>query len=414
MIYNIKDKIPFGKLLLFSVQMLLSVFVATALIATICQVDVGAALIGAGLATIVYSLITKYESPMFISNSGAFVSPVLIALGLCGYTGVMVGGITTAIVYSLFGVIFTKIPVDKIYKVFPKALIGAVTVVIGVNLMGFIPTYLGETGGWGIFVSLFTLCVIALLSNYAKGILKILPFLIGILSGYLLAVILTLTGVCQLIDLSVFSKVKIINVPNFAFLNFNSINFSNIVSIVILYSAFTISAMMECLSDHAALGNIIDRDLYKEPGLGRIFIGEGVANLFSSFFGGLGACSYGEGVACVGFSQVASAKVTVTSAIMLILLGFLGPIQAFISSIPSCVFAGAAIVLYGFISCSGIKMLQNVNLNNQKNLIITSTVMSVGICGLIVGNSTISFTGTALALIVGIILNIFLKDKENC
>ena len=170
---------------------------------------------------------------------------------------------------------------------------------------------------------------------------------------------------------------------------------------------------MECLSDHAALGGIIGVDLYRSPGLHKIFIGEGFANLVGSIFGGLGICSYGEGVACVGFSKVASTTVTLTAAAILILLGFLGPVQAFIASIPSCVFAGAAIILYGFIACSGIKMLQKTDLNNQKNLIIVSSVLSLGISGLVIGGSVINFSATALALIVGIILNFVLKANGN-
>lgn len=415
MIYNINDRLPFGKLVSFSVQLMLSVFVATVLIANICGVAVSGALVGAGLSTICYLLITGFKSPMFISNSGAFVAPVMAALALGGYTAVAIGGLVTCVIYSLFGIIFTRIPVDKIYKVFPPALIGAVTVVIGVNLMPFILSYVqiaGVTSQWGIIVALITMLAIALISHYAKGMLKILPFLLGTLVGYVVAIILTVSGVYEIVDFSVFKDLKLFIVPDFAFLHWTSVQLSTILPVIIMYIAYTISAMMECLSDHAALGGIIGVDLYRNPGLGRIFIGEGFANLVGSVFGGLGECSYGEGVACVGFSKVASTFVTVGAAIILILLGFLAPVQAFIASIPSCVFAGAAIILYGFIACSGIKMLQKTDLNIQKNLIIVSSVLSLGISGLVVGGTTISFSATALALIVGIILNICLRDKS--
>ena len=413
MIYGIKDKPPVGKLILFAFQMVLSVFVASVLIANICGVNVSAALVGAGLGTLIYLASTKAESPMFISNSGAFVAPVLMALAAAGYTGVFVGGLTTFVIYTIFGIIFSKVPVENIYKVFPPALIGAVTCVIGINLMGFIPTYLGETGQWGIVVALITMLVIALLSHYAKGMAKILPFLVGILIGYAAAAILTLTGIVQLVDFSVFSGMKLFIMPEFAFTKFTSVSWSTLLPIIVVYIAFTISAMMECLSDHAALGGIIGVDLYKKPGLHRIFIGEGMANIASSLFGGLGACSYGEGVACVGFSRVSSTLVTGAAAIILALLGFIGPIQAFIASIPSCVFAGAAVVLYGFIACSGIKMLQKTDLNIQKNLVIVSSVLSLGISGVVLGGSTFSISGTALALVVGVILNLILKEKVN-
>lgn len=411
MIYNIEDKIPFKKLILFATQMLLSIFVATALIASICGVNMGAALVGAGVGCLIYSFITRGESPMFISNSGAFVAPVLIALAAGGYTAVAVGGFVTFLVYGAFGLIFSKIDVNNIYKVFPKALIGAVTMVIGINLMGFIPTYLGETGQLGVMLALITMISTALISHYAKGIFKILPFLMGILIGYICAVILTITNVAPMVDFSVFHNMKIINVPTFAFTQFEHVTFTKLISIIIIYIAFTISAMCECLSDHAALGGIIGVDLYEKPGLARIFIGEGTANLASSLLGGLGACSYGEGVACIGFSKVASVHVVRLAAIILAFLGFIGPVQAFIASVPSCVFAGSAIVLYGFIASSGAKMLQKVDLNNNKNLLMVSVVLSLGISGIAIGGATISLSATALALVVGIILNLIIKEK---
>ena len=400
---------------MFSIQLVLSVFVATVLIANICGVAVSGALVGAGLSTIIYLVITKFKSPMFVSSSGAFVAPVMAALAAGGYVAVAIGGLVTCLVYSTFGLIFTKVPVEKIYKVFPHALIGAVTVVIGVNLMPFILSYVqinGETNMWGVSAALVTMLSIAIISHYAKGLWRILPFLVGTLIGYVYAIILTLTGAYQIVDFSVFSNLKIINMPDFAFLHWGSVDWTVILPIIIIYIAYTISAMMECLSDHAALGGIIGVDLYRNPGLGRLFIGEGVANIIGTSVGGLGICSYGEGVACVGFSRVASTMVTCGAAVILILLGFLAPVQAFIASIPSCVFAGAAIILYGFIACSGIKMLQKTDLNVQKNLIIVSSVLSLGISGLVVGGTTISLSATGLALVVGIILNLVLKEKN--
>ena len=412
MIYNLDDKIPINKLILFALQMVLSVFVATILIANICGVAISGALVGAGLATLIYSVVTKGKSPMYISSSGAFVAPVMAALAAGGYTAVAIGGLVACAIYCLFGFIFSKLSVEKVYKIFPKALIGAITVVIGVNLMPFILSYVqinGATNMWGVSVALVTMVSIALISHYAKGIMRILPFLIGLMIGYIYAIILTITSTCDIVDFTIFNNVSLFILPDFAFTHWEPITFVTIVPVIILYIAYTISAQMECLSDHGALGGIIGVDLYKEPGLARIFCGEGLANLMSSV-SGLNYCSYGESVATVGFSKVASVRVTRVAAAVMILLGFIGPVQAFITSIPSCAFAGAAIILYGFIACSGIKMLQKTDLNIQKNLIIVSTVLSLGISGLVVGGEIISFSATALALIAGIILNIVLKE----
>lgn len=406
MIYNVKDTPPIGKLLLFALQVMLSCFTATALIAQVCGVPLSGAFFGAGAATIIYWIITKGKSPMFISNSGAFVAPVLAALAAGGYAAVLVGGLVSCVIYVIFGLIFNYISVDNLYKVMPRVLIGSVTVVIGINLMGFIPGYIGDTGNIGLVIALITVLAIAISSHYFKGALAMFPFLIGTLVGYIVAIPF------GLVDFSVFNNINLINIPTFAFMNIHKAD-TSIIPIIIMYIAFTISAICECLSDHAALGGIIGVDLYKEPGLGRIFAGEGAANLMTSFFGGLGACSYGEGVAAVGFSKCASTKVTLTAALMMMALGFFEPVQAFIASIPSCVIGGGtACVLYGFISSSGIRLLKDVDFNNQKNLIICSVVLSLGISGVILGGEVFSLSGTALALVAGVILNLILREKK--
>lgn len=416
MIYDINDNPPLGKLLLFALQLLLSVFVATVLIANICGVAVSGALFGAGLATAAYLAITGWKSPMYISNSGAFVAPVMMALAAGGYTAVAVGGLTTCIVYCVFGLVFTKIPVENIYKVFPKALIGAVTMVIGITLMGFIGTYVqigGEPNTWGIVVAMITAIAIAITSHYAKGMMRILPFLVGTLIGYAICAVLTITGVCSIVDFSVFSNLKFFAFPDTAIGHWTKVPFTTLLPIIPVYIAFTVSAMMECLSDHAALGGIIGKDLYKNPGLARIFAGEGAANLIASVFGGLGACSYGEGVACVGFSRVSSTLVTGTAALMMCLLAFLQPVQAFIQSIPSCVFGGCAIVLYSFIAVSGIKMIKDVDLNVQKNVLLVGIPLSIGVSGIAIGGTGFAISGTAFALLAGVIVNLILKERAD-
>ena len=383
MVYNVEDKLPINKLLLFALQIMLSCFTATALIAQICGVALSGAFVGAGMATIVYWLITRRQSPMFISNSGAFVAPVLAALAAGGYTAVAIGGLTACVVYTIFGIIFNKISIDNLYKFMPKALIGSITIVIGIVL------------------------AIALSKHYLKGIWSMFPFLIGTLIGYIVAIPF------GLVDFSKFAGISLFTLPDFAFTKWTSVEFTTLIPIIIMYIAFTISAICECLSDHNSLGNIINRDLYKNPGIGRIFIGEGIANIASSCFGGLGACSYGESIGAIGFSKCASSLVTFVAAIMMILLGFIEPIQAFIASIPSCVIGGGtAMILYGFISSSGVKMLKDVDLNNSKNAILVSVILSVGVSGIVLGGSVFSMSGTALALVIGIILNLILKDKN--
>ena len=406
--YGIKDKPPFGQLVLFSLQMMLSCFTATALIGQICNVPLSGAFVGSGLATIVYLIATKFESSMYISNSGNFVSPVLIALQLGGATAVAIGGAVACIVYCIFGFIFMKIDVNHIYKVLPKVLIGSITVVIGITLMSFIPSYIGNTGNVGIFVALITVLAIAFASHYFKGTLALFPFLIGTLVGYVVSIPF------GLVDFSVFEDISLFTLPDLGFMHWGAVDTSILFNVIVLFVAFSISSLCECLSDHAVLSNILGVDLYKKPGLGRIFIGEGLANFVCSSSAQLLSCSYGESVSTIGFSKCGSVYSTLGCALFMITLGFIEPVQAFVASIPSCVIGGGtAMVLYGFIANSGIRTLQSVDFNNQKNLIISSVVMSLGISGVVVGNDTFHLSGTALALIAGIILNFVLKEKNN-
>lgn len=406
--YGIKDKPPFGQLVLFSLQMMLSCFTATALIGQICNVPLSGAFVGSGLATIVYLIATKFESSMYISNSGAFVSPVLIALQLGGATAVAIGGAVACVVYCIFGFVFMKIDVNHIYKVLPKVLIGSITVVIGITLMSFIPSYIGNTGNVGMFIALITVLTIAFVSHYCKGALALFPFLIGTLVGYVVSIPF------GLVDFSVFEGISLFTLPDLGFFHWTNIDVSILPNIIVLFVAFTVSAICECLSDHAVLGNIIGVDLYRKPGLGRIFVGEGLANLVGASSGQLAQCSYGESLSTIGFSKCGSVYSTLGCALFMIALGFIEPVQAFVASIPSCVIGGGtAMVLYGFIANSGIRTLQSVDFSNQKNLIISSVVMSLGISGVVVGNDTFHLSGTALALIVGIILNFVLKEKNN-
>lgn len=406
MIYEIGDKPPFGKLLLFSLQIMLSCFTATVLIANVCGVNVSAALVGAGLSTLIYACITKFQSCMIISNSGAYVAPVLAALALGGYSAVAIGGFVSFCVYAIFAFVFSKVGVDALYKIFPKVLIGSITVVIGITLMSYIPSYIGD-GQLELCVALFTVLVIALVSHYCKGALSLFPFLIGIFAGYIVSIPF------GLVDFSAFNNISLFCLPEFAFTKWKPIDF-NILPIIITYVAFSISCMMEILSDHAALSGIIGVDLYRKPGIPRILLGEGVANIFSSVFGALGGTSYGEGIAAVGFSKCASIYSSIGCALLMILLGFLGPVQAFITSIPSCVIGGGtAIILYSYIANSGIKQLQQVDFGNNKNLLISGIVLSTGISGIVLGGGDFTLTGTALAVILGIIFNLILKEKSN-
>lgn len=413
LVYDLNDNMPLKHIGIYGLQELLSILVATLLIANICSVSVGAGMIGAGIATIIYILATKWKSNVYISNSGTYVAPVLFGFATGGATGALVGALTICIIYCLFGIAFEKFSLEALYKVLPMPLIASVTILIGLSLIGFVPTYLGDSGTWGTIIALITAFVIIITMHYAKGKLKTLPFLIGVGIGYIISLILTVLGIVNLVDFTVFQGVKLIQIPIFNFMNFSSISLSAILSIVLIYAAYSLTGVCEVIADHQAMSVVINHDLFKENGIRRIFVAMGIANGASGFISGLGQTSYGEGTGCTAASRVANAKVTFATSVFLIIMGFCGPIQAFMISIPSPVFAGASLVLYPLIAIAGFKMLINnhVNLDNSKNLALVAIPISIGLGSIVIGGATLSFSGTALALIIGIILNLILKEK---
>lgn len=414
MIYNLDDKMPLKHVGIYGFQELLAIIVATLLIANLVGVSTGAGLIGVGLSSILYVLCTRGKSNVYISNSGTFVAPCLFAFAAGGATAALIGAAVICVVYIIFGTIFERFSIDTLYKFLPMPLIASVTILIGLSLIGYVPTYLGETGNWGTIVALVSAIAIVLTMHYGKGRMKTLPFLVGVGTGYVMSIILTVTGVASLVDFSVFSGMKLFQLPTFNFMMLTPISWSVIISTIVIYLAYSLTGACEVIADHEAMSVVIGEDLFKKNGIGRIFRAVGLANLLSGFMSGLGQTSYGEGTGCAAASKVANARVTFATSVFLIVLGFFGPFQSFIVSIPSCVFAGASLVLYPLIAIAGFKMLINnkVDLDNSKNLALVAVPISIGLGSIALGGSTFSLSGTALALIVGIILNLILKEHK--
>ena len=421
MIYGISDKPrTFKEWALYALQQVLAVFVATVLIANICGTPISSCLFGAGIATIVYQIITGFKSPMFISSCGATVSAVIGALAIGdggNYLAVVIGGAVILLIYGAFALFIKLKGIDALNKILPPVIVGPITMVIGINLAGFIPTYVqvgGAHSDIGILVAIFTMLVVAVTSHYFKGFWKTIPFLIGLLSGYLLSAVLTLTGAAALVDFSVFKNLSIFELPDFTF-KYWTFNLTGlqILQVVVLFAPVAVVALAEHWSDHKVLSNIIETDLTKTPGMHRTLLGDGVASFVGTVLCGLPNTSYGESIATTGFSRVASTRVLTVSAMILIVLSFFSPVQAFINSIPSCVFGGCAMVLYGYIAASGLKTLiaARPNLEDNKNLIIISVVLTVGVSGIFLFHE--SFAGVSLAMILGIILNLVLREKRS-
>ena len=380
---------------LYAVQMLMAVFVATVLISNICGTPVDAGLLGACLGTLTYQLITKFKSPVFISNSGATVSAVIGALALGttpNYFAVFLGGLVILAIYSIFAFVIKLRGIDAINKLFPPYIVGPITIVIGLNLAGFIPTYVdlgGTTSNINVLVAIAVMAVVALSSHYFKGFLKTIPFLIGLLFGFVVCFGLEAIGAADYGIMNKFQSIDgFFNIPRLAFLNWGdglkSFNIKTLVDVILLFAPVAICALCEHYSDHMVMSNIIGHDLTEDPGLHRTLVADGTASVIGTLFGGQPNTSYGESTAMVGFSRVASVKVVSLAAIMMGILAFIQPVQVFINAVPSCVFGGCAMILYGYIACSGLKTLMRnkVDLENNKNLIVVSVILTVGVSGI--------------------------------
>lgn len=419
LLYDINDRVPFPKIVAYSFQQLLAIITATVLIANVCGTPISSCLFGACIATILYQILTRFQSPMFISSCGATCGAVISALAISGNTNyfpVVIGGAVIFLIYAFFALLIKLRGVEIINKIFPAVIVGPITMVIGLNLATFIPTYVNLGSDYqtiSVLVGIFTMIVVAISSHYFKGFWKTIPFLIGLLAGYLVCIILTICNVAPLVDFTLFKDVQLFKMPEWTFDKWDlHINFSTVIQVVVLFAPVALCSLMEHYSDHKVLSNIIGTDLTKTPGLHRTLLGDGFASLMGTVICGLPNTSYGESIATTGFSKVASTRVITLAALMVGFLSFLHPVQVFILSIPSCVFGGCAMILYGFIAASGLKVLyqSKADLENNKNLLIVAVILTVGVSGIFLFHS--SFTGVSLAMVLGVGLNLILRNKN--
>lgn len=430
MIYGIKDRpAKWYEWIVYTLQMVLAVFVATVLIANICGTPISGALFGAFIGTLIYELITGFKSPMFISSCGATVSAVCGALAIGdgnNYLMVALGGAIIMIIYAIMALIIKISGKDIIKKILPTEIVGAITIVIGLNLAKFLVTYCNQGDLTAVPLNstmsiacmscaIVTMIVTALVAHYGKGFMKNIPFLFGIAAGYICAIIIGLITKETLIDFSVFNNISLFKIPEFAFTHINfkeQWSLTGLTQTLLYFVPVALAAICEHYSDHKTLSNIIGVDLTEDPGVEKTLLGDGAASFVGTLTAGLPNTSYGESIATIGFSKVATVWISTCAAVTIGALAFIEPVCAFISSIPSFVFGGAAMILYGFIAASGLRTLidNKIDLNNQKSLILTSVVLTVGVGGIAFINA--AFAGVSLAMVLGIVLNLILKNKN--
>ena len=443
LIYGVKDKPKFSQMLLFALQQVLAILAATILVPAIIGngMSQAAALLGAGVGTLVYQLFTKFKSPVFLGSSFAFIGSMFAAFGgaasaSAGYAGILLGAIFAGLVYVVIALVVKFVGVKWINKLMPPVVIGPTVALIGLSLAVNAVNDLKagkvlDAAGVSVaspYVTLIcgiiTLFAIFCFSAYGKNMIKLIPFVLGILVGYIVAAIFTVIGIAtdnlalQVINFAAFKDMQIFAIPEFTFIKafegIKDINADFIATVAVAYIPVAFVVFAEHIADHKNLSSIIGEDLLENPGLHRTLLGDGVGSISGAFFGGCPNTTYGESVGCVAITRNASVVTVTTAAIMCIVISFFGPFVTFLASIPNCVMGGVCVALYGFIAVSGLKMIQKVNLGASKNLFVVASILIPGIGGLSVSFGDVTLTTIACALILGILTNTMLsKAKED-
>jgi len=445
LVYSMKDKPPFGKNLIYGFQQLLAIIAATVLVPFIVNSNAhyqllsqSAALIGAGVGSLIYIAFTRMKSPVFLGSSFAFIAPVTSAV-IYGYCGIILGSLFAGIVYVLIALIIKFVGSNWIDKLMPPVIIGPTVALIGLSLSSSAINNVNNTAVagynlWCILIGIITFLVTVIVSVKGNKSMKLIPFVIGVLAGYVAALLITLVGYkafgfayCKIVDFSVFSKITDINnwMPNITFLGAIKeistgtsageylLNGAGVLSILLAFAPVAMVTFAEHIADHKNISSIIEKDLLKDPGLDKTLLGDGIGTIGGALFGGCPNTTYGESIGCVAITGNASVWTTLTTAILCVVLAFFYPFILFIETIPACVVGGICIALYGFIAVSGLRMFKNVDLDNSKNLFIVAAIFVCGIGGLKLNFGGIEISNIATALVLGIIVNLILKPSKE-
>lgn len=449
LIYNIKDKPKFSELIAFSFQQLLAIMAATIAVPAVVGngMTASAALFGAGVGTIVYQLFTKFRSPVFLGSSFAFLGSMFAAFAgatsmTLGYLGLILGAAFAGLVYVILAIAVKAAGVQWINKLMPAVVIGPTVAIIGLSLAGnavgdmlrgdvTIENVAAASPNVALLCGLVTLFVVIICSIFGSKRARLVPFIIGIMAGYAVALAFTLIGMATgndsllIIDFAPFKALvadgvtlkTFLTLPEFTFVTalkgVGELNGAYVGAIAVAYVPVAFVVFAEHIADHKNLSTIINQDLLTDPGLARTLLGDGIGSMAGAFFGGCPNTTYGESVGCVAITRNASVVSITGAAVLAMLVAFLSPVVAFLDSIPACVMGGVCLTLYGFIAVSGLKMCQDVDLNDNRNLFVVSAILIAGVGGLTLTFGKVTITSVACALILGILVNVVVRQKDH-
>ncbi len=417
LLFDVHEKpAPFQGILL-SFQHVFAMFGATILVPLILGMPVSVALFASGIGTLIYQVATQFKVPVYLGSSFAYISAMALAIKEMGgdisaaQTGIFFVGLIYVLIAGLVKAIGTK----WIDTLLPPVVIGPMVIVIGLGLANSAVTSAGfvADGDWkNVVVAIVTFLIAAFVNTKGKGFAKIVPFLIAIIGGYIVALLLGLVDFTPVLEAAWFE------LPGFylpfetgVFKSYNFYFGPEMVAIL----PIAVVTVAEHIGDHTVLSQICGRQFLKNPGLSRTLIGDGVATAVSALIGGPANTTYGENTGVIGMTRIASVSVIRNAALIAIAFSFLGKFTALISTIPSAVLGGMSILLYGVIASNGLKVLieSRVDFGQVRNLIVASSMLVLGLGGAVLNIGAITLSGTALSAIVGIILNLILPKAEK-
>ena len=421
LLLDVNEKPDIVKWIVLAIQHVFAMFGATILVPILVNSTAGeevltipVALVTSGIGTLIYILCTKGKSPVFLGSSFAFIAPLAAAYLKGGISGAMTGIMVIGLIYVVFATIIHFIGKNWINKLLPHIVIGPMIMIIG---LGLAPNAISQIGlgtesqiEWkGIIVALITFLTTAIIMVRGKGFLKIVPFLVGIVTGYVASICL------GLVDFTPVAEAAFFSMPNFII---PFVDYVPSFSALLTIAPIALVTMAEHIGDHTALSTIIGKDLLKNPGLDRTLLGDGIATFVAGILGGPANTTYGENTSVVGMTKIASVWVIGLAAIIAICLGFLGKFTAIISTIPEPVLGGVSLLLYGFIAVNGLKVLieNKIDFGKSKNIVVASTMLVLGLGGaaisIVSGDLSITISGMSLAATVGILLNLLLPEEK--
>ncbi|KKK39632.1 uracil permease [Mesobacillus campisalis] len=413
-ILDVKDVPSPLQFITLSLQHLFAMFGATILVPYLVGLSPAIALISSGLGTIAFLIVTKWQVPAYLGSSFAFIAPVIAAKAGGGPGAAMIGTFLAGLVYGTVALIIKRAGYQWIIKLLPPIVTGPIIIVIGLSLSGTAVGMAmnnpeGEYSLLHFSAALVTLAATVVFSIYGKGMLKMVPILLGIIIGYLYSLAV------GLVDLAPVREAKFFEMPDFIF-PFVHYDIKLTLDLVLLMVPVALVTLSEHIGHQLVLGKVVGRDYIKEPGLHRSIMGDGLGTMISGLMGGPPKTTYGENIGVLAITRVYSVYVLLGAAIAATLFGFIGKVTALIGSIPTPVMGGVSILLFGIIASSGLRMLvdSNIDFGNNRNLVISSVILVIGIGGAFIKVSEqFEIHGMALAALIGVLLNLILPDGKK-